>query len=136
MAMLVYYIASAFIILAPEDGQTLQEEKTYTVSEVSVKPEPPIGLDAFQKKWSGKVSYPDEALREGVQGMVFIQFTVEKDGSIRDASVRSGIGYGCDEAALEGFRELAKTPWKPGVKSDQPVKVKMVLPFYFRILKM
>jgi len=61
---------------------------------------------------------------------------VNKDGSVQDASVRAGIGHGCDEAALEGFKELAKIAWKPGMKNNQPVRVKMVLPFSFRIIKM
>lgn len=114
----------------------LQEEKIYTVSEVSIKPEPSIGHDNFQKKWSNKVTYPEEAVKKEVQGMVFIQFVVDKDGTVYEASVRSGLGFGCDEAALEGFKEVSKGAWKPGIKNDQPVKVRMVLPFQFRILKL
>ena len=113
-----------------------QDEKIYTVSEVSIKPEPVIGHDSFQKKWSNKVTYPDKAIKNNVQGMVFIQFVVDKDGRIYEASVRSGLGFGCDEAALEAFKELTRDAWKPGVKNDQPVKVRMVLPFQFRILKL
>lgn len=132
----VYYIALVILPVKVSFTPEYQEEKVYTVSEVSSKPEPLTGLDAFHKKWSNRVSYPPEAIKQKVEGMVFIQFLVDKDGSIHDASVRSGIGYGCDEAALDGFKDLAKTAWKPGLKNDQPVKVKMVLPFYFRIVKM
>jgi periplasmic protein TonB len=112
-----------------------QDEKVYTVSEVSVKPQPIIGLADFQKKWSRTVKYPDHAVRQKIQGMVYIEFIVDTDGSIREAAIRSGIGHGCDEAALKAFSELSKDGWKPGIKKDAPVKVKMVLPFYFKIIE-
>ena len=114
---------------------SFQEEKIYTVSDVSVKPEPVMGLKEFQNRWSKKVAYPKEAIKKNVQGMVFIEFIVDKDGSIHDAAVKSGIGFGCDEAALIGFQELSKEGWKPGIKKDEPVKVKMVLPFFYRIIQ-
>ena len=113
-----------------------QQEKIYTVSEVTIKPEPLMGMAAFQKKWSGKVDYPEDARRKDIQGIVFIEFVVDKDGTIQDAAIRSGLGFGCDEAALEGFKRMTKEAWKPGTKNDQAVKVKMVLPFFFRIIKM
>ena len=112
-----------------------QEEKVYTVSEVNVKPEPIKGIRHFQDRWMGKVKYPEEAVREGIQGTVFIEFIVNTDGSIAEAAVRSGIGHGCDEAALKGFLEVAREGWKPGMKDNQPVKVKMVQAFFFRIIE-
>ena len=133
--ILCYIICLAFRSVAPA-VDTFQDEKIYTVSEVNIKPAPIAGHDTFQKKWSNKVTYPEEAVKNSVEGMVFIEFVVDKDGAVMDAAVRSGLGHGCDEAALEGFKEASKNAWKPGIKQDQPVKVKMVLPFHFRIIKM
>ena len=135
MPLFLYYIVCLFFFQVPDHNGLLQEEKIYTVSEVAIKPEPIDGLENFKKKWSRKVAYPKNALDAKIQGMVFIEFIVSPDGSIEDASVKSGIGYGCDEAALEGFKHVSKNGWKPGIKNDMPVKVKMVLPFYFRIIK-
>lgn len=136
MKFLLYHIICLPFLLHSTAFETVQDEKVYTVSEVSTKPEPLMGQHTFQKKWSSKVAYPGDAVKEKVEGMVYIEFVVDKDGSIRDAAVRSGLGFGCDEAALEGFKEVSKDAWKPGVRNDQPVKVKMVLPFQFRIIKM
>lgn len=111
-----------------------QEEKIYTVSEVTVKPAPLIGLNSFQEKWSKRVMYPDEAIKKNIQGIVFIEFIVDKDSTIHDAAVKSGIGYGCDEAALRAFEALSKNGWKAGILKNEPVKVKMVMPFFFKIL--
>lgn len=113
----------------------LQDEKVYTVSEVSVKPQPLKGLDHFQSRWSREGKYPESAQEEGIQGVVFIEFIVNTDGTISNSVVKTGIGYGCDQAALKAFREVAKEPWNPGMLRDKPVKVKMVLPYFFRIIK-
>jgi len=136
MILLLYHMVCSSVLFLSTGFETVQDEKVYTVSEVSTKPEPLMGQHTFQKKWSSKVAYPGDAIKEKVEGMVYIEFVVDKDGSIRDAAVRSGLGFGCDEAALEGFKEVSKDAWRPGVKNDLPVKVKMVLPFQFRIIKM
>lgn len=120
--------------LHDENALLQQDEKIYTVSEVKTKPEPVKGMNDFYDKWSKKVVYPEEALKKKIQGMVFVQFIVNADGSLSDASVRSGIGYGCDEAALKGFNEVSKELWKPAIRTDQPVRVRMVIPFSFRII--
>jgi len=132
MTVILYLFFAFFLITVTSP---LQEEKIYTVSEVSIKPQPIDGLDVFQKRWSRNVRYPESALKEKVQGMVYIEFIVDKDGTVYDAAVRSGIGYGCDDVALTGFREVSKNAWKPGIRSGEPVKVKMVLPFFFRIIE-
>ncbi|HET7178804.1 MAG TPA: energy transducer TonB [Chryseosolibacter sp.] len=115
--------------------ENLQEEKIYTVSEVTEKPAPLIGLNAFQDKWSKRVIYPEAAIKKNIQGTVFIEFIVDKDSTVHDAAVRAGIGAGCDEAALHVFEDLSKNGWKPGILKNEPVKVKMVLPFFFRIMQ-
>ena len=135
--MSIFLFEAIFFIGLLDHGNIVQvqEEKIYTVSEVNVKPEPVKGMNDFHDKWSKGVVYPEDAIREKIQGMVFIQFVVNIDGTIADASVKSGIGYGCDEAALKGFKNVSKEIWKPGFKNDQNVKVKMVLPFAFRIIE-
>ncbi|MEX1241209.1 MAG: energy transducer TonB [Cyclobacteriaceae bacterium] len=135
MLIILYHIILFATLGSTSSVDPLQEEKIYTVSEVSVKPEPVMGLKAFREKWSKMVKYPEDAIKKQVQGIVFIEFVVRSDSSVVDAAVKQGIGFGCDEAALKGFEELSKEGWKPGVKLGQPVKVKMVLPFYFRIIQ-
>jgi len=134
MPILLYHIVCLFVLDDVRPSWIFQDEKVYTVSEVSVKPEPLNGLKDFQDRWSKKVKYPEEALKEKIQGMVFIEFIVNGDSSVVEANVKRGLGYGCDEAALKGFEELSKEGWKPGIRLGLPVKVKMVLPFYFRII--
>jgi TonB family protein len=123
------------LLLLLHDTTPLHWQDTlYTVSDVNIKPQPEKGMNDFYDRWSRKVTYPETALKNKIQGMVFVQFVVNENGAVSDIAVRSGIGHGCDEAALKGFNEVKGT-WKPGTKNNRNVKVKMVIPFAFRIVE-
>jgi protein TonB len=131
----VLFTMLVFMLPIPCAIRAAQEEKIYTVSEVNVKPQPIKGMMDFHNRWSKRVVYPPGAVRDKVQGMVFVEFIVNKDGTISAAAIKSGIGHGCDEAALQGFVEVCKEPWRAAIKSEEPVTVKMVIPFAFRIIE-
>lgn len=75
--------------------------------------------------------YPAEARRHGVDGRVFIEFIVDKNGLLTEPKVLRGIGYGCDEAALHAMSQLKK--WNPAKHKGKPVKSKIVLPVVFKL---
>lgn len=78
-----------------------------------------------------QIKYPPQARRIGIEGKVFVQFIVSKDGSIQDIQVLRGIGAGCDE---EVMRVLQNAPnWKPGKQRGVPVNVKMIVPVSFKL---
>ncbi len=80
---------------------------------------------------SSKLKYPEEAKKAKVEGMVVVQFTVAKDGSVQDATVVKSIGSGCDEAALAVVNAMPR--WSPAMKDGQPVSMQMSLPFSFKL---
>jgi protein TonB len=51
---------------------------------------------------------------------VIIQFIINADGTPSDFKVIKGIGYGCDEAAIEAFKKMPK--WKPATIARHPVR--------------
>lgn len=89
----------------------------------------PALYDHIGKQLVGK--YPKEARRLGVQGRVFIEFIIDKNGQISNSFVLKGIGAGCDQVALDAFNTLSA--WKPGIENGKPVKQMMVLPVVFRL---
>ncbi len=111
---------------APEEEEV---EQIFTI--VEDKPGFPGG-DAAMYKYLGKnINYPSQARRMGIEGRVFVQFVVNKDGSISDVQAIKGIGAGCDEEAERVIKSMPK--WKPGKQRGRPVKVRMVLPVYFKL---
>jgi TonB family protein len=108
-----------------EEGST----EIYTIVEVSA--DPVGGMGAFYRFVMNTMKYPVEARRKGISGKVFVEFVVEKDGSITNVRVVKGIGGGCDEEAV---RVVSKAPnWVPGTQRSQPVKQRMILPLTFKL---
>lgn len=106
------------------------DNKIFTV--VEQQPEFPGGIGAMYK-WIGEnLKYPSEARKNGLQGKVILQFTVEKDGSIANVKVvRDGVGGGAGDEAV---RVVKKMPaWKPGKQNGKSVRVQYTLPVTFKL---
>ncbi|POY36067.1 hypothetical protein C3K47_12775 [Solitalea longa] len=87
----------------------------------------------FQKmfKFIGRnMNYPGMAVENQIEGNVTVQFIVDKDGSVYNATVLKGIGGGCDEEAIRVVKLLK---FKPGRQNGQPVKVRFSLPIRFTL---
>ena len=108
---------------------TAVNDTVYNV--VDVMPEFPGGMEALYKYLVDNIRYPEQAKKDGVQGMVYVRFVVEADGSISNAKVMRGIGGGCDEEALRVVNAMPK--WQPGKMQDKPVRTQFYLPFTFKL---
>ncbi len=98
---------------------------------VEQQPEPKGGMKAFYQYVSKNMVYPALARRSAVEGKVYVQFVIDKDGSINNVVILKGIGFGCDE---EAKRVLESSPkWKPGKQRGKPVRVRMSLPIVFTL---
>ena len=111
------------------EEEEVDEQQIFTV--VENMPEFPGGMSECMK-WLGKnIKYPTISQENGVQGRVIVQFTVNKDGSIVDASVARGVDPYLDKEALRVVNMMPK--WKPGEQRGKPVRVKYTLPVMFRL---
>jgi len=111
------------------------EEPKEEVDEIFTIVEEPAGpkggMPAFYKYIADKMKYPAQARRMGIEGKVFVEFVIGKDGSISDVKAVKGIGAGCDEEAV---RVVQGAPaWSPGKQRGKPVKQRMVLPITFKL---
>lgn len=115
-----------------------QEEKKVSGDDevfhfVEVQPEFPGGMDSMYAYIVKNLKYPEKAKAEGIEGRVFVTFTIEKDGSVSNVKILRGIGGGCDEAAKEVVEKMPK--WKPGTQRGKPVRVQFNLPIKFELPK-
>jgi protein TonB len=92
---------------------------------------PTGGMPAFYEYVGKKLKYPAQARRMGIEGKVFVEFVIERDGSITDVKAIKGIGAGCDEEAVRVLQSAPK--WKPGKQRGKPVRQRMVLPIAFKL---
>ncbi len=91
----------------------------------------PGGFEAMADYIAKSVVYPEKAKAEGVEGKVFVQFVVDTDGSIADATVLRGVGGECDDEALRVVKSMPK--WQPATFKGKPVRSKYVMPIYYTL---
>ncbi len=83
-------------------------------------------------KLQAHIHYPEQARKAGIEGTVYIQFIVDKQGNVEDPKVIRGIGGGCDQAALDAVK---KAHFTPGMQGGKPVNVRFSLPVVFKLPK-
>lgn len=120
-------ISQQFTIPEPTKMEEEEVEKIFLVVEQPAAPRD--GLAAFYKDVGNRINYPAPARRMGIEGKVFVEFIVERDGSLTQFQVVKGIGAGCDEEAVRVIREAPS--WIPGKQRGKPVRQRMVLPIHF-----
>lgn len=92
--------------------------------------EMPAPVNNLQLDIVQRIKYPEKARKNKVEGKVFVQFVVKKDGSVDNIIVLKGIGAGCDEEAVRAVQEIR---WHPGKEQGKAVDVRMVLPVTFAL---
>lgn len=88
----------------------------------------------FLQKWVYQyLKYPSEAIRDGVQGKVMVDFIIEKDGRITDVKVSKGVS---EELDAEAVRVVSASPkWKPGRINGNRVRSRLTIPIEFKLVK-
>lgn len=85
----------------------------------------------FAKWVAAHIQYPATAKENGIQGRVTVRFTIDTDGTVKNAMVLRGIDPALDKEAL---RVISSSPkWKPGRHNGQPVAVTYVFPVIFKL---
>jgi TonB family protein len=83
-------------------------------------------------QWIGEnVKYPAEAAKKGIQGRVFVQFTIDYKGNVKDPKVVRSVDPLLDSAALDVITRCPQ--WSPGIQGGKPVNVGMTVPISFAL---
>ncbi len=64
------------------------------------QPKFPGGKKALDEFIRTNLVYPEEALKNKIEGVVTVEFDIDADGNISDIVVKHALGYGCDEEAV------------------------------------
>lgn len=88
----------------------------------------------FLQKWVySYMKYPQEAINQGIQGRVLVDFVIDEEGKVRDVKVLKGADPLLDEEAV---RIISGSPkWKPGKVLGKKVSSEMSLYIEFRLEK-
>ena len=88
----------------------------------------------FLEKWVYQyLRYPPDAVLNGIQGTVQVNFVIGQDGKVRDVTVVKGVDPLLDEEAV---RVVSASPkWRPGRLRGEKVSTSMTIPVEFRLEK-
>lgn len=75
--------------------------------------------------------YTQEALSREVEGVMLVELLIGEDGSVREAVLRKGLGYGLDEAALKFIKERYR--FKPATFRGKPISRRISFPITYAI---
>ena len=94
------------------------------------------GNDALTKYLKDNLVYPQEAIDNQDEGLVFVDFVVAKDGTIREVEVTEQTNENVDVSfRSEAARVVSAMPrWTPGRQKGKAVDVKFSLPISFQLL--
>lgn len=100
---------------------------------VEQMPEFPGGYAALMKYLSKNLEYPSAASENGVQGRVYVNFVISKDGQIGDVKILRGVDKFLDKEAVRVVQQMPE--WSPGEQRGRKVNVSCSLPVNFTLHK-
>ena len=113
------------------NNKSVEDDGIELITAVEKQPEFPGGLEALIKYLSDNVRYPDEALKDAIEGKVIVRFDVNKDGSISDVTIVRSLQPLLDAEAMRVINAMPK--WNPGTQRGKPIKVGFTLPVNFSL---
>ena len=118
----------------PDEPYTVimyRKNSTRIYSVVEEMPEYPGGMKAFVNYLKRKLVYPPQAKKENLEGVVAVQFVVEKDGRFTSPTVVRSLRADMDSAALTAIRNMPN--WIPAREHGMRVRCKYSVPVQFKI---
>jgi protein TonB len=120
-------LLSIFLIVFQTSGQSksAEDDRELIICVVEYSAEFPGGVDSLKSFVSKNLKrHPNDP-----KGKVFVQFTVNTDGSTTDYEVLRGLNDDCDKRAIDVLKGMPK--WIPGRQGNTPVRMRFVMPIQF-----
>ncbi len=91
----------------------------------------PGGMEALMNFLRKNTKYPPMAQEAGIQGRVYVQFVVRKDGKIDDVQVIRKVNPALDKEAVRVVKSMPN--WQPGKQRGKAVSSRFRLPVVFKL---
>jgi TonB family protein len=115
------------ITMKLNSGKVMFTDKIYFVADQM--PEFKGGMKALLEYLTKNIHYPQAEKRTA--GTVYVKFIIEKDGSVKHASILRSLSEEFDKEAIRVVKEMPF--WQPGTKKGNAVRVQFNLPVKFSL---
>lgn len=123
---------SVLCLLTANAQKTVVSQSNQNIYDVVEQmPEFPGGMPAMIEFLQTNLKYPEDAIKQKVEGKVMVMFVVETDGSISNVRVARKVFPSLDAEALRVAKTMPK--WKPGREKGRLVRVNYTLPVVFTV---
>jgi periplasmic protein TonB len=118
------------IVVADAPPTVIDVAKVVTpIQDVIKNPEFPGGMAECSKWLSRHLEYPAMAVRMGIEGKVVVEFMVDENGKISDATIVESLHRLCDQEAIRLVKSMPA--WTSGEKNGVKTTQKYTLPIRF-----
>ncbi len=116
--------------LAQESGSgSVPSGSAGAVVKPEEKPKAPVMVPPKLKHFES-APYPEEAQKEGIEGSVILELTIDKTGRVTAAKAVEPVGHGFDEAAEAA---ALKFVFEPATRDGQPIVSKIHYQYAFTL---
>ena len=91
----------------------------------------PGGYNKLTEYIHNNLKYPETALKNHIQGTVYMRFYVEVDGSITNIKVEDSLSTETDAEALRLVKGFPK--WLPAIYAGHPIRFGCLQPIIFKL---
>lgn len=97
------------------------------------QPQFPGGQKELMKYLSNNLKYPEDAVKQRIEGRIVVQFIVTKIGEISNIKVLQSLHPSCDEEAVRFVFSMPK--WIPVKQNGIPMDTYYTIPIRFKLEK-
>lgn len=118
----------------PEKAEEEAEENTKPVVESTqsyTEAEPVNGYPDLYAYFQKELKYPDEAVKDSIEGIVSVSFVINKDGRPEQVKILNSLGKAFDDEAVRVITNMPQ--WKSASMNGKAVPAKISMPLTFQI---
>lgn len=98
-----------------------------------VQAEPIDGYPALYAYFNRNLIYPADAVKDSIEGVVTVVFTLDSTGTAKNIQVENSLGILFDKEVIRLIRNMPL--WKPATYNGKPVPARISLPVTFQLKK-
>lgn len=114
--------------LSGDEENNVDDNIVYPTWMLNEQPKFNGNINEYYKK---NIVYPQDELQNNIEGTVWIDFVIEKNGAITNVEVFRSVSPGLDAEAKRVIKNMPR--WIPGKQMQKPVRVKFRQPIKFKI---
>ncbi len=93
--------------------------------------EPADGYTSLYEYFARALSYPQKALKDSIEGVVVVAFTINIQGKPEKITIEQSLGPAFDEESVRVISEMPE--WRPATYNEKPVASRISVPLTFQL---